>query len=349
MTAPIEPTPVTVIGGYLGAGKTTLINRLLTGGPGRRLAVLVNDFGAVNIDVDLITSHDGRTIGLENGCVCCSIADSLGDALDTVLAIDPPPEQIVIEASGVADPAKIANYGRGWPGCRLDAVIVVADATEIRDLADDRFVGELVTRQLGGGDLIALTKTDLLAADDIIAVEQWITGVVGGGVTVLRSTTDGLDPRVLLDCQIEGAIDGEIDSATGLGPTVSDYGQRAADELFESAVIDLPDAADQRQIAVALERWPGQVIRVKGFFTDLDGIAHRVQRVGRRWSIEPVADAAPVVGENHLLVIALRGSLPVDDLPSDLVGGEQHDLDRSLAAVRASDPHRQPGAASPDR
>ena len=94
--------------------------------------------------------------------MCCSIADALGDALDTVLALDPRPDQIVIEASGVADPAKVAHYGQGWPGCRLDSVTVLADAETIRARARDRFVGELVTRQLRGGDLVILTKTDLI-------------------------------------------------------------------------------------------------------------------------------------------------------------------------------------------
>lgn len=83
--------PVTVVAGYLGAGKTTLLNALLSAGHGKRLAVLVNDFGSVNIDIDLIVAHDGNTISLDNGCVCCSIADSLGDALDEVLALEPLP------------------------------------------------------------------------------------------------------------------------------------------------------------------------------------------------------------------------------------------------------------------
>jgi hypothetical protein len=111
---PAALVPVTIIGGYLGAGKTTLINALLAADHGRRLAVLVNDFGAVNIDVELIERHDGETISLTNGCICCSIADSLGESLDQVLALEPRPDQIVIEASGVADPAAIAGYGQGW-------------------------------------------------------------------------------------------------------------------------------------------------------------------------------------------------------------------------------------------
>ena len=100
--------PVTVVGGYLGAGKTTLLNRLLADTQGRRLAVLVNDFGAVNIDAGLIANRDGETISLVNGCVCCSIGDNLGMTLYDLAERPDGPEHIVIEASGVADPARIA-------------------------------------------------------------------------------------------------------------------------------------------------------------------------------------------------------------------------------------------------
>ena len=95
--------PVAVVGGYLGAGKTTLINHLLSSPHGLRLAVLVNDFGAIDIDADLLSAHEGDTISLSNGCVCCAIGDALGDALDRVLEADPPPDRIVAEQpEGVA-------------------------------------------------------------------------------------------------------------------------------------------------------------------------------------------------------------------------------------------------------
>src|SRR3546814_14188272 len=93
-----QPIPITIIGGFLGAGKTTLVNRLLTTSSGERLAVLVNDFGAINIDADLIQSHDGTTIALSHGCICCRIGDSLITALLELLALEIPPDRIVIEA-----------------------------------------------------------------------------------------------------------------------------------------------------------------------------------------------------------------------------------------------------------
>src|SRR5689334_9991881 len=98
--------PLTVIGGFLGAGKTTLVNHLLRGGHGRRIAVMVNDFGAINIDAELVADRAADTISLANGCICCSIGDSLMLALIELLHRPDPPEHLVIEASGVADPAR---------------------------------------------------------------------------------------------------------------------------------------------------------------------------------------------------------------------------------------------------
>src|SRR4051794_19414238 len=130
MTAP-NPIPLTVIGGYLGAGKTTLLNRLLHQNEGRRFAVLVNDFGSINIDAALIASHDGETMSLTNGCICCSLANGFLTALTQLRNRAEPPEHIIVEASGVADPLKIAQYGH-TPGFRLESIIVLADAETVR-------------------------------------------------------------------------------------------------------------------------------------------------------------------------------------------------------------------------
>ncbi len=111
------PIPVTVIGGYLGSGKTTLLNQLLSQTVGQRIAVLVNDFGDIGIDGDLIAAADGDTITLTNGCVCCRIGSDLMTALWSVRDRQDPPEHLIIEASGIADPAPIAHHGgrQGFP------------------------------------------------------------------------------------------------------------------------------------------------------------------------------------------------------------------------------------------
>jgi len=174
MTAAEDRIPVTIIAGYLGAGKTTVINHVLAQPEATGLAVLVNDFGAINIDAALIANRDGETISLSNGCVCCSIADDLAAALDQVLTLQPRPKKILLEASGVADPNKIAYYARGWPGLTLDAVITLVEAARSRQLAVDKFVGPTVLRQIQAADLLVLSKSDLATDDQRRQDEEWL-------------------------------------------------------------------------------------------------------------------------------------------------------------------------------
>ena len=104
-----EPIPVTVIGGFLGAGKTTLLNHILSANHGRRVGVLVNDFGAINIDATLVVGVDGDTVSLANGCICCSMRDDLVGACLALLARPERPDHLIVETSGVSDPVAIAN------------------------------------------------------------------------------------------------------------------------------------------------------------------------------------------------------------------------------------------------
>jgi G3E family GTPase len=169
----INPIPFTVIGGFLGAGKTTLLNRLLAGTAGRRFAVLVNDFGALDIDARLIAAHGSDVIALSNGCVCCTIGDSL---VATLMALLEKPERfdhIVVEASGVADPGRIADLGVLDPRLARDGVVVVADAADIRARAADGRLADTVRRQLEAADLILLNKIDL--ADDLAVMRCWLS------------------------------------------------------------------------------------------------------------------------------------------------------------------------------
>ncbi len=124
--------PLTVIGGFLGAGKTTLLNRLLAGTTGRRFAVLVNDFGALDIDGRLVAEHGGDTVALANGCVCCTIGDSLIETLVRMAEAPDRFDHIVVEASGVADPARIADLAVLEPRLMRDGVVVVVDAWDVR-------------------------------------------------------------------------------------------------------------------------------------------------------------------------------------------------------------------------
>lgn len=152
--------PLTVISGYLGAGKTTLINRLLGEDHGLRLLVLVNDFGAVNIDADLIAASDDDTIALTNGCVCCTMGGDLFMALGDALDRRPRPDHLIVEASGIADPAAIANAAIAEPDLSYAGIITLVDAQNATNLLDDPLIAPQVTQQITAADLVLLSKTE---------------------------------------------------------------------------------------------------------------------------------------------------------------------------------------------
>lgn len=156
------PIPMVVIGGYLGAGKTTLLNRLLERADGLRVAVLVNDFGEINIDAALIRTRSSDVLQLENGCICCSIGGRLAEALAAVGARDERPDLLVIEASGVSDPVRIAQVGMLDPALQLNAILVAVDVQGLDEQLGDPLIGDMVRRQIAGATALVLTKTDLV-------------------------------------------------------------------------------------------------------------------------------------------------------------------------------------------
>ncbi|UWQ45834.1 CobW family GTP-binding protein [Leisingera aquaemixtae] len=152
--------PVTIISGYLGAGKTTLINRLLAEDHGQKLAVIVNDFGAVNIDDALIQDTDGGKIALTNGCVCCTMGDDLAVALREVLNRPEHPDHVVIEASGISDPVAIANSVLNENGLSYGGIVTLVDADNAQTLLNDPLVAPQAEQQIRAADLVIATKCD---------------------------------------------------------------------------------------------------------------------------------------------------------------------------------------------
>ena len=185
-----------------------------------------------------------------------------GESLDRVLALDPSPDQVVIEASGVADPAKVAAYGQGWPGCRLDAVIVLADADTIRARAKDQFVGELVTRQLRGADLVLVTKCDLVSAEVLDSVLGWTRDIAA--VPVLPVSHGELEPEVVLALSRSDYDAASARVVTRDTPPLTD-----ADAMFETATLELPGPLARSRLEAALTRWSQDVVA---------GQRHRVVR-----------------------------------------------------------------------
>ena len=194
MTA-AAPLPVTVVGGYLGAGKTTLVNSLLRQADGRRLAIMVNEFGALPIDASLVEAADDRIVSLTGGCVCCSYGEDLVSSLVMLAALEPRPDHVLLEASGVAFPGAIAGTVGLLQDFALDGAVVLADAETVRDRTGDRYLGSTVRRQLAEADLILLNKCDL--AGDAAAVEAWL-GETAPGARVVRTVRSGAPIDIVL-------------------------------------------------------------------------------------------------------------------------------------------------------
>ena len=168
--------PLTVLTGFLGAGKTTLLNRILTGDHGLRIAVLVNDFGSINIDADLIVGVEsqGDIISLANGCVCCNVRDDLVAAVTQVLTRPDQPEYVLLEASGVAEPSSIALtfMDEGMRDrIRLDSIMCVLDAEQVFAAPE---MMELKLRQIAFADMLILNKVDLVTPEEIEQIKAWL-------------------------------------------------------------------------------------------------------------------------------------------------------------------------------
>ena len=299
-----EPIPLTVIGGYLGAGKTTLLNQLLRHNAGRRLAVVVNDFGSINIDAALITQHDGETMSLANGCICCSLANGFLTVLTQLKDRPDPPEHIIVEASGVADPLKIGQYGH-LPGFRLDSIVVLADAETVRRRSRDKYVGRTVIRQLRGADLLVLTKPDLVTDDDREAVRVWLRAVAPNA-SLMESTNGAIPPALILGAGTRAPAVLADPEHRHHRDTATDHDVAYDTCTFER---DSPMTGDAiRALAAAL---PDGVLRAKGMVHLVEDPEHAAifQLVGKRWSLTqgPAWDARPP--RTEIVLIGIPGSL----------------------------------------
>lgn len=293
------PIPVTVIAGYLGAGKTTLVNHLLRHAEGRRLVVLVNDFGEVAIDADLIVARDGDKLILANGCMCCAIGGDVLGAFDCALTREPRPDAILIEASGVAEPQRIADYARAEPDLALDSIVVLVAVDAIDRLLRDVFVGETVRRQIVAADLLVINRGDLV--DDAMrrAVAERLRAIAPHAAIV-----ETIRAELPVDAVLDPAMTG-----SGLACTPID---RAApgdhERIFERWSLDAGPARDAETLRAALTDLPPGLHRLKGFVGFTDGSAPAlVQCVAGRVEITPAREADP--DRTILVAVWPRGSV----------------------------------------
>lgn len=260
--------PVTIIGGYLGAGKTTLINHLLAGPLDRTLGVLINDFGAINVDAELIAAHEGETLTLTNGCVCCSIANDFGSALERLR--DSNIDHVLVEASGAAVPSKVADIAQTWPGYHLAGTRVLVDATDWRRQLNDKYIGHLVRAQLHGAGLRLVTKLDLCDQPD-----RELDAIQREFGRAHPSASGQVEPGLIFGDDRGGALPSDV-SSTRPALTSTVFESRAT--LPHQPLLDVLSALANR-----LERIKGWVETERGPFV--------VQLAGHRVTMTPAAQA----------------------------------------------------------
>jgi cobalamin biosynthesis protein CobW len=301
--------PTTIITGFLGAGKTTLVRHVIENAQGRRIAIIVNEFGSLGIDGDLLKGcgipncSDDDIVELANGCLCCTVADEFVPTMEALLDREDPPEHILIETSGLALPKPLLK-AFDWPGIRtrvtVDGVIAVVDGPAVQDgrfaddpdaveaqreeddqLDHDNPLSELFEDQLSAADLIILNKTDLLDQDGADAVEREIHAETPRAVKVFRAQQGKVDPAVLLG--IGAAAEDDLDAR----PSHHDGADDHEHDDFDSFSVPINEISDPGALVERLKSVAEahDILRMKGFIP-VSGKPMRlaVQGVGSRFT-----------------------------------------------------------------
>jgi len=254
-----------------------LMKHLLRHANGVRLAVLVNDFGDLPIDAELIEAQDGDVINLSGGCVCCSYGDDLSLSLQKLQALPSQPEHIFIEASGVALPGAIGKSLSLLRAYRLDSIVVLADAATVQSAATQKYIGDTIARQLSDADLIVLNKHDLLTDEQVRSVNLWLDEQYSHTPRI-DSVHSTVSPDVLFDLKPGAA------NAQGFEHV------HAADSLFSTLSLSMKHTVDANHLAAQLAQKRHGLVRAKGFVQDTDNVMKTIQVVGRRWVVTPAPE-----------------------------------------------------------
>jgi cobalamin biosynthesis protein CobW len=345
MTVSLQRVPCTIVTGFLGSGKTTLIRHVLANANGRRLAVIVNEFGDVGIDGEILKGcgdaacPEENIVELANGCLCCTVADEFVPALDLILAREPQVEHIVIETSGLALPKPLVQAFH-WPAIKsrvtVDGVVAVVDGAALAegqvaaDLASlsaqrradpaldhDNPIEEVFEDQIACADLVVLNKRDLLDAQGIDKAVAVVAGALPRAVRIVTVADGKVDPAALLGLGV--GTEDDIENRRTNHDLEADHDH----DDFESFVVALPELADPADLIARIARLAEahKVLRVKGFAA-VKGKTMRllIQAVGPRVSHyydRPWGAASARQG--NLVVIGLKG-LDRDAIAKTLLG-----------------------------
>lgn len=307
-----KPIPVCLISGFLGAGKTTLLNNILNADHGLNITVMVNDFGAIDIDSQLLSHQDENSITLKNGCICCSLQNDLVDELKNLL-LHPAgaPEYVVIECSGVSDPSKILNTLR-YPQVRehfqIDTVVSLINAQYMESLEGE--VKHLVMAQLDAADIIIINKIDTVMATDIQQIHRkWLypearvieTSFAQVPMHLIFSSLSKNNPR-----------------------SKPKYQQLVSHDVDHSALFQSWSWSSKQLLCIAklralINQLPNSIYRAKGIFYTREYPNERIilQMVGARqeWSKDKQFGAQK---QSQLVMIASRDKIDKQDMQSSL-------------------------------
>jgi len=316
--APISPVPVTIVTGFLGAGKTSLLNHILSSVHGKRVAVLVNDFGAVNIDESLIENRDGEVVSLENGCICCSLSAGLQVAAAQLVRRQP--DHIVIETSGISDPFEVANAFNDpelKPYAPLEGVVTVVDAELAPTLEGDML--RLAKHQVYAADIVVLNKTDLVSEEGYREVSAWLREH-GLRARVVEAVHGRVPLELLFD--IGGAA--EIEAGESLRD--KDDAHRHDRPPFDTYTFESAEPLSVQRLHSLLGQLPKSIFRVKGIVNLAEKPEHPcvLQSTGKRATLtvgQPWGDRTP---RSQIVFIGTHGGVDGAWLTEQLAG--QQDL-----------------------